>query len=109
MQRLLTRANKTLSVGRSAALLAFLSLITMLLGLFRERLLNANFGVDSVALDAYRVAFKVPDFMFIVLVSGAFSVTFMPILKARLSTGNKKSAWDLSSSLVNILAIFTLV
>lgn len=48
-----------------------------------------------------------PDFMFIVLVSGALSVTFIPVLVARLSKGNKKSAWDLSSSLVNMLAIFT--
>lgn len=108
MQRIFKHANKTLSLGQSAALLSSLSLITMLLGLFRERLLNANFGVESVALDAYRVAFKVPDFMFIVLVSGALSVTFIPVLTARLSKGNKKSAWDLSSSLANMLAIFTL-
>lgn len=108
MKRLFARANKTLSFGRAAALLAGLGLVTMLLGLFRERLLNANFGVDSIALDAYRVAFKVPDFMFIILVSGALSVTFIPVLTARLVKGNKKSAWDLSSSLVNVLALFTL-
>jgi len=99
---------KTLTVGWSAALLAGVSLITMLLGLFRERLLNANFGVDSLDLDAYRVAFKVPDFMFIILVSGALSVTFIPVLTARLAKKNKESAWDLSASLINMLAMFTL-
>jgi putative peptidoglycan lipid II flippase len=109
MRRLFSFANrKTLSIGKSAALLAGLSLITMLLGLFRERLLNANFGVESISLDAYRVAFKVPDFMFIVLVSGALSVTFIPVLTARLVSHNKQSAWDLTSSLVNMLAVFTL-
>lgn len=108
MKRLFARGDKTLSIGRSATLLASLSLVTMLLGLFRERLLNANFGVESVSLDAYRVAFKVPDFMFIVLVSGALSVTFIPVLTARLMHHNKESAWDLSASLANMLAVFTL-
>jgi len=108
MPRWFARHSAKMSLGWSAAILSGLSLITMFLGLFRERLLNANFGVESTALDAYRVAFKVPDFMFIVLVTGALSVTFIPVLSARLLKGNKASAWDLSSSLVNIMAMVTL-
>ncbi len=109
MQKFLRRANKKLTVGWAAALLSSMSLVSMALSLFRERLLNANFGVESLELDAYRVAFKVPDFMFIVLVSGALSVTFIPILNDRLSHGNKKSAWELTSNLINFLAGVTLV
>lgn len=109
MQKFLRRANKKLTVGWAAALLSGMSLISMALSLFRERLLNANFGVDSLDLDAYRVAFKVPDFMFIVLVSGALSVTFIPILNERLSHGNKKSASELTSNLINFLARITLI
>lgn len=109
MQKILRRANTKLTVGWAAALLSGMSLISMALSLFRERLLNANFGVESLELDAYRVAFKIPDFMFIILVSGALSVTFIPILNERLSKGNKKSAWDLTSSLINLLAGITLV
>lgn len=109
MRNILRKANKRLTIGWAAALLSGMSLISMCLSLFRERLLNANFGVDSLELDAYRAAFKVPDFMFIVLVSGALSVTFIPVLTERLSNGNKKSAWDLSSSLLNLLAAVTLI
>lgn len=109
MQKFLRRANTKLTVGWAAALLSSMSLIGMVLSLLRERLLNANFGVDSLELDAYRVAFKVPDFMFIVLVSGALSVTFIPILNERLNHHNKKSAWELTSSLINFLASITLV
>ena len=109
MQKFLRRANTKLTVGWAAALLSSMSLISMALSLLRERLLNANFGVDSLELDAYRVAFKVPDFMFIVLVSGALSVTFIPILNERLAHNNKKSAWELTSSLINFLASITLV
>jgi putative peptidoglycan lipid II flippase len=109
MNRILRRANAKLSVGWAAALLSGLSFVAMFLSLFRERLLNAKFGVESIELDAYRVAFTVPEFMFIILVSGALSVTFIPVLNERLSAGNRKSAWDMSSSLLNFMAILTFI
>jgi putative peptidoglycan lipid II flippase len=109
MNRILKRANAKLSVGWAAALLSGLSFVAMFLSLFRERLLNTNFGVGSLELDAYRVAFTVPEFMFIILVSGALSVTFIPVLNERLSAGNKKSAWDMSSSLLNFMAMLTAI
>lgn len=109
MKKLIARANKRISIGWAAALLASSYFVSMFLGLLRDRLLNANFGVESLELAAYRAAFKVPDFMFIVLVSGALSVTFIPVLKDRLDNYNKKSAWELSSSLLNFLALSTAV
>jgi putative peptidoglycan lipid II flippase len=42
-------------------------------------------------------------------VSGALSVTFIPVFNQRLASGNKKSAWELSSSMINFMAIVTLV
>jgi len=109
MNRILRRANAKLSVGWAAALLSGLSFVAMFLSLFRERLLNTNFGVTSLELDAYRAAFTVPEFMFIILVSGALSVTFIPVLNERISAGNKKSAWDMSSSLLNFMATLTAI
>jgi len=62
MQKFLRRANTKLTIGWAAAMLSGMSLVSMMLSLFRERLLNTNFGVNSLDLDAYRVAFKVPRF-----------------------------------------------
>ena len=106
MRKILARANQKISVGWAAALLASSTLIANLLGLLRERLLLANFGV-SQEVDAYKAAFAVPDFMFFLLVSGALSVTFIPVFTDRLVKGNKESAWQLSSSVLNFLALIT--
>ncbi|MDB5161849.1 MAG: rane protein of unknown function, partial [Candidatus Saccharibacteria bacterium] len=85
-------------------------LLASLLGLFRDRLLNGQYlDTYKVGLDAYTVAFTIPDFMFFILVSGALSVTFIPVFNQRLATGNKKSAWELSTSMVNFMALITLV
>lgn len=103
-------ANTKLSVKSAAIVLASSTLISALLGLFRDRLLNSYYlGTYPTGIDAYTAAFTIPDFMFFILTSGALSVSFIPVFNQRLATGNKKSAWELSSSLLNLLAILTLV
>lgn len=104
------RANRRLPLQLAATLLAGSSLVGMVLGFFRIRQLNALYYTSYPAgLDAYTVAFTVPDFMFMILVSGALSVTFIPVLNQRLASGNKRSAWELSTSLLNFMAIITLI
>ena len=104
------RANRRLPFKLAAVLLAGSSLIASLLGLFRDRLLNGMYYESYPSgIDAYTVAFTIPDFMFFILVSGALSVTFIPVFNQRLASGNKKSAWELSTSLVNLMAIVTLI
>ena len=103
-------ANLKLSVKSAAVVLATSSLLSALLGLFRDRLLNSYYlGTYPTGIDAYTAAVTVPDFMFFIITSGALAVSFIPVFNQRLSTGNKKSAWELSSSLLNLLAIISLV
>lgn len=107
-QSVVARANKKLTLQLAAALLAGSTLISSMLGLFRDRLFNAQF-LGTAAGDAYTVAFTVPDFMYFILVSGALSVTFIPVFNQRLASGNRKSAWELSTSILNLMALATLV
>ncbi len=104
------RANRKLPLQIAAALLAGSTLMSSLLGLFRDRLLNSMyFYTYPTGIDAYTVAFTIPDFMFFILVSGALSVTFIPVFNQRLAAGNKRSAWELSTSMMNLLAIVTFI
>ena len=102
-------ANMKMSVKSAAIVLASSTLISALLGLFRDRLLNSYYlGTYPTGIDAYTAAFTIPDFMFFILTSGALAVSFIPVFNQRLITGNKKSAWEMSSSLLNLLALITL-
>lgn len=117
VRSVVTRANKRLTLKWAATLLSGSMLFASLLGILRERLLNSTYMPNEAAhiagypvgLDAYTAAFTVPDFMFTILVSGALSVTFIPVFSQRLVKGNKKSAWELSTSMINIMALGTLV
>lgn len=103
-------ANSQLSVKTAAIVLASSTLLSALLGIFRDRWLNSMYyDTYPAGLDAYTAAFTVPDFLFFLITSGALAVTFIPVFNQRLISGNKKSAWELSSSLINLLAIIALV
>lgn len=110
MNRLLKRANARASLGNAAALLIVVSLVGQLLGFMRYKLINANFpALGPQSTDAFFAAFKIPDFFFFTLAAGALGVAFMPILAEKMEQGNKKLVWELSNSLLNLMAVLMAV
>lgn len=104
--RLIRRANKKISVGSAATLLVITALIGQVLGFLRIKFVNANFdALGPGSTDAFFAAFKIPDFFFYTVAAGALGVAFIPVLADKLEQGDRKAAWDLSSSLLNLLAI----
>lgn len=101
--------NAKLSIRAASLVLASSTLISALLGIFRDRWLNSMYyDTYPAGLDAYTAAFLVPDFLYMIITSGALSVTFIPILNERLMNKDKKEAWELSSSTLNFLALLCL-
>lgn len=110
LKHTVARANRKLPIKLAAVLLAGSTLLSSLLGLFRDRILNGlYYSTYPQGIDAYTVAFTIPDFMFFILVSGALSVTFIPVFNQRMAAGNKHSAWELSTSILNLMSVITLI
>lgn len=106
MERLFSRANKRISLGGAAALLIVASLFGQILGFLRMKLVNANFSeVGAQSTDAYFAAFKIPDLFFFTIAAGALGVAFMPFLADKLAKNDRKGLWELSNSLLNLLAV----
>lgn len=61
-----------------------------------------------MALDAYNAAFTLPDLLFTLLVSGAFAVAFIPVFSEYLHKDDKREAWNVAASLLNILVVGTI-
>src|SRR5579872_6803712 len=100
-----TRTKKRVSLSTVAALLITSSFLSSILGFLRTKLVNANFhALGSHSTDAYFAAFNIPDFFFFTLAAGALGVAFMPVLAEHLHRGDRKGIWDLSTSLMNLLA-----
>src|SRR5471030_3127988 len=103
-RRLLGRANKGQTVGRAAVIISTAYLASRLLGLLRDRLLVTHFGLGP-QLSAYYAAFRLPELLFKLLVSGAFAVAFIPVLTRHLANDEREEAWQVTSSLLTLLAL----
>ena len=69
---------KTKNILTAAALLAVAGFSSRILGFARNALLAYFFGASDT-LDAYFLAFNLPDFFFNLLLFGAFSAGFVPV------------------------------
>jgi putative peptidoglycan lipid II flippase len=96
--------SKTITL--SAFIVAASYLISAVLGLLRDRLLAGRFGAGS-ELDAYFAAFRVPDFIFNILILGGLTFAFLPLF-SEYFTKNKEEAWRMTNYVLNIF-LFLLV
>jgi len=107
LNRVKDRATARQTVGSAAVIISIAYLTSRLLGLLRDRLLVAHFGIGP-QLSAYNAAFRLPDLLFTLLVSGAFAVSFIPVLTKYLHDDDSAGAWRVTSSLLNLLVLLTI-
>lgn len=89
------------SLGSAAIVLAFFSLASKALGLARDRILYGTFGAGD-ELDMYYAAFRIPDTIFNLLIIGALSASFVPILSKYFYRKEENMAWKTINDTLNI-------
>lgn len=97
----LFRASNGIAAG--AIILGLFGLVSRVLGLIRDRLLASTFGAGEI-LDAYYAAFRVPDFIFNIIVLGALSAGFIPVF-SELYEKNKDQAWKFSQAILIMVSV----
>ncbi len=92
----------------AAVLVAVFSIVSRILGLYRDRLLTSSFGA-GLDLSAYFAAFRIPDIVFNIIVVGAISSAFIPVFTEYLEKKKSKEAFGITNSLMNILFVGVLI
>jgi putative peptidoglycan lipid II flippase len=77
-----------------------------ILGLVREQVLAHFFGATA-AMDAYNVAFRIPNLLRDLFAEGAMSAAFVPTFTNYLTTRGKDAAWRVGNNVINALIIAT--
>lgn len=93
---------------RSMIVLVTLGGASQVLGMIRDRILADKIGVGEM-LDMYYAAFKVPDFIYAILLSVIAGVTVIPLLSKSIHDKNWKEVSYKYSSLFNFFSIVTFV
>ncbi len=99
--------SQTKTINSAAGILAVSFLVSGLLGLFRDRLLAGAFGAGD-ELDIYFAAFRIPDFISMVLIMGAISAAIIPIFSDYLIRSHQE-AWKFFANLINLFLFFLII
>jgi putative peptidoglycan lipid II flippase len=93
-------------LARSAGLTGAATLTSRILGLVRDQVLAAIFGASN-DMDAFIVAFRIPNLVRDLFAEGAMSAAFVPTFTRRLTLDGKDDAWRLANNLINALLVST--
>nr|PZN60849.1 MAG: murein biosynthesis integral membrane protein MurJ [Sphaerobacter thermophilus] len=104
----LQKARPSRSVAANATIVAAAFVVSRVLGLLREILIARQFGTSG-DYDAYVAAFRIPDLLFLVVMSGAFGSAFIPVFAGFLSRGEQDRAWRLASAVLTYTVLTLLV
>ncbi|HET7619477.1 MAG TPA: murein biosynthesis integral membrane protein MurJ [Vicinamibacterales bacterium] len=98
----------TSRLARSAGLIGAATMTSRVLGVVRETVFAALFGAGN-AMDAFNVAFRIPNLLRDLLGEGAMSAAFVPAFTRRLLRAGRGEAWRLGNVVINAVAMLTIV
>lgn len=90
----------------AAAIVAFGFVGSRLLGVVRTIAIADAFG-SSPELDAYNIAFRIPDLIFQVLAGATLGSAFIPVFAKLYRRDGEAAAWRLASRVLNIVTVAT--
>lgn len=96
-------SSQSRSITGAAIILGAASLLSRVIGLIRDRTFAHLFGASDI-LDAYYAAFRIPDFLFNILLAGAISVGFVPVFLA-VWKKSQAEAWRITNGLFTLAAL----
>jgi len=94
----------SLRKARAVGVVTLLTVVVSACGYLREATLAACFGISAV-MDAYFGAMFIPIILYTVLISGALSPVFIPILLEQDSKGDRAQLSETFSVLINTVVL----
>ncbi len=90
---------------RATGVVGIAVLCSRVLGLIREQVFAGLFGAGK-NLDAFLIAFRVPNLLRDLFAEGALSTAFITTFSKRIATEGDESAWRLGNKVATLTAIF---
>jgi putative peptidoglycan lipid II flippase len=96
------------TIARNTLIVALAFIASRILGFLREILIAHRFGTGGEA-DAYAAAFRVPDLLFLVVMSASFGSAFIPVFAGFFARGEDDRGWDLANAVLTWTIAITVV
>jgi putative peptidoglycan lipid II flippase len=93
-------------LARSAGVAGLATLSSRILGLVRDQVVLAIYGAGD-DMDAFTVAFRIPNLVRDLFAEGAMSAAFVPAFTRHVALEGKAAAWRLANSVITALVMVT--
>jgi len=100
-----TADNGRSQVLRAAGLVSAAVLLSRVVGLVRDMVTLNYLGTETLAANAYAVASRFPEAIFMIVAGGAIGSAFIPTFSAYFVRDNETGAWRLFSSVINLITV----
>lgn len=84
------------------------TMTSRVLGLVRDQVLAYLFGAGD-AMDAFRIAFRLPNVLRDLFAEGAMSAALVPTFTRAVAGGGRENAWRLGNRVINLMIVATSV
>src|SRR3954465_3257437 len=91
--------------ARATSVVGLAILCSRILGLIREMVIASLFGA-SRNLDAFLIAFRVPNMLRDLFAEGALSTAFVTTFSKKITTEGDQSAWRLANKVATLTTVF---
>lgn len=95
--------NKKNSITSASIILMATLFFSNVLGVFRDHYLTQK--IPTEMLSVYYAAFRIPDFIFNILILGAITSAFIPVFTNLISRQKEEEAWRVAVSIINLAFI----
>lgn len=93
-------------LARSAGVIGLATMASRVLGLVRDMVFATLFGAGD-QMDAFRVAFRIPNLVRDLFAEGAMSAAFVPTFTRELTRNGMPAAWRLGRLVISMLVVVT--
>ena len=103
-----TNSQVNAGVAKAGGIMFLSIAMSRVLGILRDIIVTYMFGINA-HMDAYRLAFMLPDVLFFLISGGALSSAFIPVFTEYWHTDRRTDAWKVFSGVACTISVCLLV
>ena len=92
-------------VVKAAYIVGGAFIVSRILGFVREYVVSAQYGTQTIEVNAYSIANLFPETIFFVVAGGAMASAYLPTFTGYFAKDDEGGAWHLFSGVVNLILV----
>ena len=100
-----SESNNRNQIIQAATIVGAAFIVSRLLGIVRDAAFTFYYDIDSLEANAYFIASRFPETIFLIIAGGALGSAFIPTFTAYFVRDDERGAWRLFSTIINLVVI----